>query len=366
MVLPATNSRFLKQSAGHPKAYVHSLPPRYRHTSKPSAVMPRTTRNSNQTVINRGETSQLLASSRLRTIFYPRFGTLLMKPRVQLWTVHDAEIWGLFLPALIALILEPLQQMIDAAIVGRLGVPELGAVGLGTVLFQFVVGSFASLLFATTPLVSSDKGQASRLTAHGMWIALLAGGALCIASQTQAPEMIVNLMSAGDTAVSGLAVAYLRARSWGLPAALIMMVAIGASRGHKDMHAPLLGSLVYLIVMAGLDVAFIFGLGMGVEGAGYAATFAQWSGAVGISAVLVNKGVFDPRDLGILPKANAAVPYIQMAPSLFINNLAAMLPMLVATSLATGLGPSHLAAHTVLRQLLGFWWMVRIIVRFRY
>jgi hypothetical protein len=34
------------------------------------------------------------------------------------------------------------------------GVAELGAAGLGTVLFQFSLGFFASLIFATTPKVA--------------------------------------------------------------------------------------------------------------------------------------------------------------------------------------------------------------------
>ena len=37
-------------------------------------------------------------------------------------------------------------------------------------------------------------------------------------------------MSGSDVAVASFAVLYLRARSWGLPAALVMMVAIGAAR----------------------------------------------------------------------------------------------------------------------------------------
>lgn len=49
-----------------------------------------------------------------------------------------------------------------------------------------------------------------------------------------------------DVTVASLAVLYLRGRSWGIPAALVMMVGIGASRGVKDMNTPLMGSLAYL------------------------------------------------------------------------------------------------------------------------
>lgn len=63
-------------------------------------------------------------------------------PRLQLalTTPADREIWVLFFPALIALVLEPVQQLADTVIIGRLGVEQLGAAGLGTVLFQFSLG----------------------------------------------------------------------------------------------------------------------------------------------------------------------------------------------------------------------------------
>lgn len=41
---------------------------------------------------------------------------------------------------------------------------------------------------------------------------------------------VVGYLSGSDAGVAALAVLYLRARSWGLPAALVMMVAIGAGR----------------------------------------------------------------------------------------------------------------------------------------
>lgn len=40
-------------------------------------------------------------------------------------------------------------------------------------------------------------------------------------------------MASGDVTIASLGVLYLRGRSFGFPAALLMMVAIGASRGTK-------------------------------------------------------------------------------------------------------------------------------------
>ena len=57
-------------------------------------------------------------SSRLG--FLRESSTVLPQLRFQLLTQYDRDIWALFLPALVALLLEPLQQLADTVIIGRL------------------------------------------------------------------------------------------------------------------------------------------------------------------------------------------------------------------------------------------------------
>jgi putative MATE family efflux protein len=298
------------------------------------------------------------ATLQVAKTFYRRTGALFLHPRVPLSSIYDREIWVLFAPAVIALVLEPVQMSIETAVVGQLGVSPLGAVGFGTVLFQFALGCFAALIFATTPLVAAkvsanDAQGASRAAADGMWVAAFLGITLQAVVWMIAPHLLNALSS--DAEVAALATAYLRGRSWGIPAALVMMVAIGAARGHKDMAAPLLGSAAYGVAVVVLDIAFVFGAGAGVDGAGAAASISQWIGAAALIWWLVREGEFNLNDLRNLPSADAARPYFHMGPSLAVNSIAALAPMLAATSLATSLGPDVLAAHTVLRQLSGFW-----------
>ena len=56
---------------------------------------------------------------------------------VVLNTSFDKEIAKLALPALMTTLLDPVMTAIDAAIVGRLGTPQLAAVGACTVLYNF-------------------------------------------------------------------------------------------------------------------------------------------------------------------------------------------------------------------------------------
>lgn len=44
-------------------------------------------------------------------------------------------------------------------------------------------------------------------------------------------------------------------------------------------RTPLMGSLAYFFALVAFDLALIFGLGWGMEGAGYAAALSQWFAA---------------------------------------------------------------------------------------
>ena len=55
---------------------------------------------------------------------------------------YDREIFGLALPALGALAAEPLYLLVDTAIVGHLGRPELAALGIA---FTILGGTFAKI-----------------------------------------------------------------------------------------------------------------------------------------------------------------------------------------------------------------------------
>jgi putative MATE family efflux protein len=302
------------------------------------------------------------ASIKVAQLFYRKTGTLLLRPHLPRISPHDPDIWSLLPPALVALVLEPVQASVDAIVAGQLGAAQLGAVGFGTVLFQFCLGFFATFIFATTPLVASafcegelcrDHREPSRLAARGVWVAFTAGIVLQGLVWVATPWALGSLCA--DSNVASLTSGYLRARSWGIPAALVMMVGIGAGRGCRDMMAPCLGAASYLGALTLFDVMLVYGAHLGTEGIGYAAALAQWIGAVTILGVLHRRKEFDFNDLKNVPAPSSALPYIKMAPSLAVNNVAALGPILAATSVVTGLGPDILAAHTLLRQISGFW-----------
>ena len=70
----------------------------------------------------------------------------------------DREIVRLALPALGALIAEPLFLLTDAAIIGHLGTPELAGLGIAGAVVQTVVGLCVFLAYGTTASVARRVG----------------------------------------------------------------------------------------------------------------------------------------------------------------------------------------------------------------
>ncbi|MEO2191847.1 MAG: MATE family efflux transporter, partial [bacterium] len=318
-------------------------------------------------------------------------------PRPVLTSPLDGEIQRLYFPALLTLVLEPVQALTDSVVVGRIGTPQLGALGLGTAVFQFVLGLFSVFIFATTTVVAEENaamrsgdagcaredsgegagtrsevgdspatsdfhstaGVASESSAvyRGTTLAVLVGVFLQLAILELSPA-IMHVVSSADATIANLSNEYVHSRAYAAVPALVMMVGCGASRGHKDPWTPLLGSVAYGVSLAVFDVYFVWGCRMGLEGAGYAASISQWIGAATVLLSLRNNGTFRLEDFlsaRSIPTASFVAPYLRMAGPLALSSSAALAPVLLSSSMATGLGPDQLAAHTVLRQISTFW-----------
>ena len=127
------------------------------------------------------------------------------RPRpVRLRSSHDREILRLALPALGALAAEPLYVLVDTAIVGHLGRPQLAALGLaGTVLAgTFTIFNF--LAYGTTAVVARASGagqheRAARLAAQALWLSLGIGLALVAVCEAVAVPLLDGLGAHGSS-----------------------------------------------------------------------------------------------------------------------------------------------------------------------
>lgn len=193
--------------------------------------------------------------------------------------VLDRQIARLAVPALGALIAEPLFLLTDTALVGHLGAVPLAALGIAGAVLQTVVGLLVFLAYATTPVVArrlgaGDIAGAVRAGIDGLWLAVVVGAVLVGLGLPLAPA-VIDLFGT-DADVSAAASAYLVISVAGLPAMLLVLAATGLLRGLQDTRTPLVVAVAGFTANAGLNAVFIYGLGWGIAGSAAGTVAAQW------------------------------------------------------------------------------------------
>ncbi|MGW7365294.1 MATE family efflux transporter [Streptomyces sp. NPDC054841] len=265
---------------------------------------------------------------------------------------HDREIIALAVPAFGALVAEPLFLMVDSAIVGHLGTPQLAGLGVAAALLTTAVSVFVFLAYATTAAVArrvgaGELGAAIRQGMDGIWLALLLGAAVIAVTLPMAPWLI-EIFGASDTAAP-YATAYLRISSFGIPAMLVVMAATGVLRGLQDTRTPLYVAIAGFAANAALNAGLVYGVGLGIAGSAWGTVIAQ-CGMAGAYLVVVIRGArrhgasLRPDAAGIRASAQAGVP-------LLVRTLSLRAVLLIATAVAARLGDTDIAAHQIILAL---------------
>ncbi|MFB6501520.1 MATE family efflux transporter [Streptomyces sp. NPDC002466] len=265
---------------------------------------------------------------------------------------HDREIIALAVPAFGALVAEPLFVMVDSAIVGHLGTPQLAGLAVAAALLTTAVSIFVFLAYATTAAVSrrigaGDPAAAIRQGMDGIWLALLLGVVVIVAVLPTAP-WLVDVFGASDTAAP-YATTYLRISSLGIPAMLVVMAATGVLRGLQDTRTPLYVAIGGFAANGALNVGLVYGAGFGIAGSAWGTVIAQVSMATAYLIVVVrgarkHGASLRPDAAGIRASAQAGVP-------LLVRTLSLRAVLMIATAVAARLGDTEIAAHQVIISL---------------
>lgn len=258
------------------------------------------------------------------------------------------EISRLALPALGALLAQPLFVLVDAAIVGTLGTEPLAGLGAAATLSSLAIGLCVFLAYATTGSVARRVGEGRWDTAvsegvEGMGLGLVLGTGLGLAAAVWA-EPLVRAFGASD-AVSPYAVTYLRVVALGFPAALVTMAGIGVLRGLQDTRTTLLVTLLAVAVNSALAITLVLGLRVGIGGSAAATAVAEWVQAIAYVAVVVRVGrrhavSLRPTGKGVLGAGRTGLP-------LFWRTVVLRAVYLVSAAVAARMGDADLAAYHV-------------------
>ncbi|MDO8122076.1 MATE family efflux transporter [Isoptericola sp. b490] len=267
----------------------------------------------------------------------------------------DRQVVALALPALGALVAEPLFVLVDSAVVGTLGSTPLAGLGLASTVLTTVVGLCVFLAYATTAGVARRIGaghrdEALRYGVDGLWLAVALGLGLAVTVELAAGWLVHALGAPPD--VVGPAVAYLRWSAPGLPGMLTVLAATGVLRGLLDTRTPLWVASAGAVLNGALSVLLVLGLRMGVAGSGLGTAITQLLMATVLVTVVVRGARRET--VPLRPGVRGLGAAIAAGAPLLARTITLRAAILLATWVAAGLGAVALAGHQAVAALWGF------------
>ena len=202
----------------------------------------------------------------------------------------DRGIAALAVPALGALVAEPLFLIVDSALVGHLGAEPLAGLAIASTVLQTAVGLMIFLAYSTTPIVARRRGAgdlrgAVQAGIDGLWLAFALGAVLALGLWAAAGPLV--RMFGAHAGVEDQAYTYLAISCAGLPAMLVVFAASGLLRGLQDTRTPLYVAGAGFTANALLNWWFIYGMGWGIGGSAWGTVVAQW-GMVAVYVAVVS------------------------------------------------------------------------------
>ena len=263
-------------------------------------------------------------------------------------TPLDRRIFGLAVPALGALAVEPVYSLVDTAIIGRLGRSELGGLAVALTALNLGVYGAGFLAMVTSQRVAfrngaGDQAGAARSAVAAYWLALGIGVALGGVALFAARPLAAAL--GADGLVLDRAATYLRFAALGVPFQLFVLAGNGHRRGLADTRTSLRILVAANLVNIALEVLFVYGLSLGVAGSALGTTCAQVLS--GLWFLFGSARLVAAASVSWRPRAEDVVDLMRGGSVIVVRTLALLAALTAATAVAARLGEAPLAGHQV-------------------
>ena len=198
----------------------------------------------------------------------------------------NRRILGLALPNIITNITVPLLGMVDMAIVGHLSGDHIGAIAIGTQIFNLIYWNFGFLRMGTSGFTAQAFGaerwdEAVKILIRAIAIAITI--ALLLIALQWPISLAVPVIFEGSNRVLGLALTYFFVRIWAAPATLGLYAVKGWFIGMQDSKTPMWIAIALNCVNIVLSLLFVLGLEWDIFGVALGTVLANYTGlALGI------------------------------------------------------------------------------------
>lgn len=264
------------------------------------------------------------------------------------------QMLSLALPMILANITTPLLGLVDTAVMGHMdSAAMLAGASIGALILTQIYWVCGFLRMSATGLSAQARGQADAAPARAKvfyqtsLIAVILGALVLV---LQSPILWAGLTLADPNPQVGEHVsAYFSVRVWGAPAAMLNLALVGWLVGQQRTRAVMLIQIMGNLLNAGLDLWFVLGLNMSVDGVALASVIAEYSMAFGaaVLGLLTCRG-YPPQ----LAWFNAAARRIllRLNGNMLARNLALQLCLAFLTLQGARYGETAAAVNAILMQ----------------
>ena len=270
----------------------------------------------------------------------------------------NREIMALALPAIVSNITTPLLGLIDVAIVGHFGAAAyLGAIAVGTTMFNMLYWLFAFLRMGTAGIAAQAHGAANEAEAsatlrRGLLMAVGFGSLLLALAVPLCAVASWLLHVEGEVAPQ--AHTYFFIAIAGAPAVLGTYVLNGWLLGRQNTRLPMWVALMTNVANTTLSLTFVFGLGWRIEGVALGTALSQWLGFGVCLIATVRRYRPQPVAWGELVRRSALARLFRVNVHIFLRTLCLVAVTMWFTRRGGEFGVNVLAANALLMQLFMF------------
>jgi MATE family multidrug resistance protein len=276
-------------------------------------------------------------------------------------TAHPhRQIWAIAGPAILANSSAPLVGLVDTWAIGHLpGAVHLAAVGLGSVIFNYLLWAFGFLRMGTTGLIAQARGRGD---AHDQVVTVIRScalallfGVLLFVFQEALLGISLKVMAPPEQ-VGAITSEYFRIRIWAAPFTLLGYAITGVLFGLARVRTILWLQLLLNISNGVLNVTFVVGLGMGVAGVAWGTLIAQVLTAAVSVWMMVR--IFGSRSLASAIRGGGTWvlsgfrKLVLVNGFIFIRTIFLMTTLALIMRVAAGLGEIEMAASHLITQYM--------------
>lgn len=270
----------------------------------------------------------------------------------------DKRILSIALPSIVANITVPLLGLVDMAVSGHLGnAVYIGAVAVGSMIFNVVYWAFGFLRMGTSGMTSQalgrrDMNDVATTLARSIVVAMAVAAFIII---LQKPLGSVALALVGASAeINAEAWHYFRICVWGAPAMLCLYSLTGWYIGMQNTRLPMFISIMQNVVNIVASCTFVYGFGMKVEGIALGTLVAQYAGllvSITLWATTYGKRILRHVQWQRIMEGTAMRRFFSVNRDIFLRTLCLVAVNFYFLSAGAAQGAVVLAVNTLLMQL---------------